>query len=154
MCLLGAPREKRGELRAGLETRVASAESLKWSAFGNPAICRRRPCCPWYMHVFILLLDFFPSLHLGILCMWCWLSNLCAAIWYGIWYIWCWCAHWFGSCQRGCSNFMADLLKCILINDRIGFGLKTIWPWNLRTSGVFLIRIKVVGPERVLCSCA
>lgn len=59
MCLLRAPRKKRGELRAVLEIRVAGAESLKWSTSGNPAICRRHPCPRWYMHVFILLLRFF-----------------------------------------------------------------------------------------------
>lgn len=126
MCLLRAPRKKRGELRAVLEIRVAGAESLKWSTSGNPAICRRHPCPRWYMHVFILLLRFFffwLSISGSLACGVDWaicaiLYGMLYAICY-ILYMWCWCAHWFGSCQRGCSNFMADLLKCTLIDDQI-----------------------------------
>jgi len=147
MCLLRAPRKKRGELRAVLEIRVAGAESLKWSTSGNPAICRRHPCPRWYMHVFILLLRFFfLALHLGILGMWCWLSNLCDPIWHAICYmlytiyvvlvcslIWklsAWLLQFHGRFAQVHSNWRSD---------RIRFGLRTIWPWNLRTSGVFLI---------------
>lgn len=133
----------RKELRAVRETRCSCADSLKWSASGkNPTICRRHPCRP------VIYACFHPSPGRGPFFWYYFCSPSKTPFARGVdWaicepeYSWFYfCVHWFGSCQRGCSNFMADWVKCILINDRSGFSLKTIKPWNLRTSGVCLIK--------------